>query len=209
MDTTMLTVLLTLCLTCALMSLVVTVFFPRQSVSRYTAVIFFALYFLTAHYANALEVRTILFFVAGVFLLVVEVFIPGFGLAGMAGIGLVLVSGALAAPNRLAAWLVLSVSLFASGIAVAIFVLKGRETIFAQYALTTALTSKRGYTASSSKSALVGETARTVTPLRPAGTIEVGEERYSASAQGTYIAQDEEVEIVRVEGNQIFVRRKA
>lgn len=209
MDTTMLTVLLTLCLTFALLSLVVTVFFPRQSVSRYTAVIFFALYFLTAHFANALEVRTILFFVAGVFLLVVELFIPGFGLAGMAGIGLVLVSGALAAPNRLAAWLVLSVALFASGIAVAIFILRGRETIFAQYALTTALTSKRGYTASSSKSALVGETARTVTPLRPAGTIEVGEERYSASAQGTYIAQDEEVEIVRVEGNQIFVRRKA
>lgn len=209
MDTTILTVLLTLCLTCALMSLVVTVFFPRQSVSRYTAVIFFALYFLTAHFANALEARTILFFVAGVFLLVVELFIPGFGLAGTAGIGLILASGALAAPNRLAAWLVLSVSLLASGIAVAIFVLKGRETIFAQYALTTALTSKRGYTASSSKSALVGETARTVTPLRPAGTIEVGEERYSASAQGTYIAQDEEVEIVRVEGNQIFVRRKA
>ncbi len=209
MDTTMLTVLLTLCLTFALLSLVVTVFFPRQSVSRYTAVIFFALYFLTAHFANALEVRTILFFVAGVFLLVVELFIPGFGLAGMAGIGLILVSGALAAPNRFAAWLVLSVALFASGIAVAIFILRGRETIFAQYALTTALTSKRGYTASSSKSALVGETARTVTPLRPAGTIEVGEERYSASAQGTYIAQDEEVEIVRVEGNQIFVRRKA
>lgn len=209
MDTTMLTVLLTLCLTFALLSLVVTVFFPRQSVSRYTAVIFFALYFLTAHFANALEVRTILFFVAGVFLLVVELFIPGFGLAGMAGIGLILASGALAAPNRLAAWLVLSVALFASGIAVAIFILRGRETIFAQYALTTALTSKRGYTASSSKSALVGETARTVTPLRPAGTIEVGEERYSASAQGTYIAQDEEVEIVRVEGNQIFVRRKA
>ena len=209
MDTTMLTVLLTLCLTCALMSLVVTVFFPRQSVSRYTAVIFFALYFLTAHFANALEVRTILFFVAGVFLLVVEVFIPGFGLAGMAGIGLVLVSGALAAPNRLAAWLVLSVSLFASGIAVAIFILRGRETIFAQYALTTALTSKRGYTASSSKSALVGETAWTTSPLRPTGTIRVGEEFYSALSEGNYIAQDEEVKIVRVEGNQIFVRRKA
>lgn len=209
MDTTMLTVLLTLCLTCALMSLVVTVFFPRQSVSRYTAVIFFALYFLTAHFANALEVRTILFFVAGVFLLVVELFIPGFGLAGMAGIGLILASGALAAPNRLAAWLVLSVSLFASGIAVAIFILRGRETIFAQYALTTALTSKRGYTASSSKSTLVGETAWTTSPLRPTGMIRVGEEFYSALSEGNYIAQDEEVKIVRVEGNQIFVRRKA
>lgn len=209
MDTTMLTVLLTLCLTCALMSLVVTVFFPRQSVSRYTAVIFFALYFLTAHFANALEVRTILFFVAGVFLLVVEVFIPGFGLAGMAGIGLILASGALAAPNRLAAWLVLSVSLFASGIAVAIFILRGRETIFAQYALTTALTSKRGYTASSSKSTLVGKSAWTTSPLRPTGTIRVGEEFYSALSEGNYIAQDEEVKIVRVEGNQIFVRRKA
>lgn len=209
MDTTMLTVLLTLCLTCALMSLVVTVFFPRQSVSRYTAVIFFALYFLTAHFANALEVRTILFFVAGVFLLVVELFIPGFGLVGMSGIGLILVSGALAAPNHFAAWLVLSVALFASGIAVAIFILRGRETIFAQYALTTALTSKRGYTASSSKSTLVGKNAWTTSPLRPAGTIRVGEEFYSALSEGNYIAQDEEVKIVRVEGNQIFVRRKA
>lgn len=209
MDITFLTVLLALCLTLALMSLMVTVFFPRQSISRYTAVIFFALYFLTAHFANALEVRTILFFVAGVFLLMVELLIPGFGLPGIAGIVLILASGALAAPNRMAASMVLSVLFLALGIAVVIYDLKGRETIFSQYALTTELTSKRGYTASSSKSALVGEIARTVTPLRPAGTIEVGEERYSASAQGTYIAQDEEVEIVRVEGNQIFVRRKA
>lgn len=208
MDRALITVFLTLFLTFSLVSLVVTVFIPRQKLSRYLAVLFFVCYFVTAHFASPLDYRTILFFVAGFMLLVLEVFIPGFGLPGIMGVVLILVSGAFAIPYRATALGVLLVSVVAAGVAVAVFVARGKETIFSQYALRSVLTSERGYVSSSAKETLVGKTAIARTALRPSGTIVVENVPYSAVTEGIYIERNEEVQIVRAKGNPIVVRRK-
>jgi membrane-bound serine protease (ClpP class) len=46
-----------------------------------------------------------------------------------------------------------------------------------------------------------------VSPLRPAGIADFHGERVDVVSQGEYIAAGEPVEVVRVEGNRVVVRR--
>ena len=48
----------------------------------------------------------------------------------------------------------------------------------------------------------------TETILRPAGTIMVEDERLDAVSQGDFIPKGSPIEIIRVEGGKIIVRRK-
>ena len=55
---------------------------------------------------------------------------------------------------------------------------------------------------------LLHRTGTTVTPLRPAGTIEIDQERYSAVAEGEFIDAKTPIEVVRLDGNSIVVDQK-
>ena len=65
---------------------------------------------------------------------------------------------------------------------------------------------EKGYRASEGKSDLVGRRGRTLTPLRPAGTLVIGEERYDVISEGSFIEVDRLVEVIEVEGSKIVVR---
>ena len=54
---------------------------------------------------------------------------------------------------------------------------------------------------------LIGKRGRSVTPLRPSGTIELEGERYDVLTKGEFIATNETVEVAAVENNRIFVGR--
>src|SRR5699024_10336949 len=56
-----------------------------------------------------------------------------------------------------------------------------------------------GYTSFDDRSHLVGQEAVTHTVLRPSGTIRLGDERYDAVAEGSYISSDVKVKINYVE----------
>ena len=53
---------------------------------------------------------------------------------------------------------------------------------------------------------LVGQTARTVTDLRPAGIITLDNERIDAVSDGAFILRNKEVKILEVEGSRVVVR---
>ena len=52
---------------------------------------------------------------------------------------------------------------------------------------------------------LLGRNGKTVTPLRPSGIIEIDGPRYSAVAEGEMIAQDLDIVVINIEGNNIVV----
>jgi membrane-bound serine protease (ClpP class) len=54
---------------------------------------------------------------------------------------------------------------------------------------------------------LKGEIGKTLTPLRPAGSTEIGGRRIDTVAKGVMIDQGELVRVVAVEGNRVVVRR--
>lgn len=53
---------------------------------------------------------------------------------------------------------------------------------------------------------LVGKTGKTVTDLRPIGTVIIDGRRYQASADSGYVEQDTPIKVVRFDGMEIIVR---
>lgn len=66
--------------------------------------------------------------------------------------------------------------------------------------------SEAGYRSHDDRSHLVGQAARTVTDLRPAGIITLDNERIDAVSDGAFILRNKEVKILEVEGSRVVVR---
>ena len=63
-----------------------------------------------------------------------------------------------------------------------------------------------GYVSNVNRVELLGRIAKTSTPLRPSGTIELDGERIDVVSEGSYIDKGKNVTIVKVEGSRIVVR---
>ena len=55
--------------------------------------------------------------------------------------------------------------------------------------------------------ALVGKVGQTLTTLRPSGMVKLEGKKYSVVTLGEMIQKDESVEVLKVEGNRIVVRK--
>jgi len=155
----------------------------------------------------------------GLVLLVVEIFItPGFGVAGLLGIGALLgglglsVVGAgatwdvmLRAGGRVAASLLLAVI----GAAVMLRALP-RLPFGRRLVLEEELTAQAGYaSAPESDRRWVGKHGTTLTPLRPAGMAEFDGERVDVVSEGVFLEVGQPIHVLRVDGNRIVVRSGA
>lgn len=176
--------------------------------------------FFAPHYLLGLvEVWEILIFVLGVGLIVVEIMMPGFGIAGISGIGLVLFA--------LVASLVGNVgfsfpppSSFLPGLytlAVTLVLLVASAVVSARMlpqaarisalVLSPELGSMEGYTSAASHTEYVGRTGPALTPLRPSGVMQIGDQRVDVLTSGEYIDVGETVRVVSVQGARVEVRR--
>lgn len=164
----------------------------------------------------------IIVFVIGIVLLAVEVFaLPGFGVAGISGIVLIVSSLAFAlvesdgfripsgdfSPLGRAFGLVLF-SMFL-GILSAFYLAKTllQTSFLGHLALQTEESSSLGYVAGdTSNSKLIGVEAVAATILRPSGKIELNGDYYDAVAESSYIDKGTKVLIVKYENMQLIVR---
>jgi membrane-bound serine protease (ClpP class) len=153
----------------------------------------------------------------GIVLLALELFvIPGFGITGILGIlgllgGLALsLVGAGATPSLvLFALGRVSLSLLiAIGVSLALLRFLPRLSYGRRLVLDTGLAALAGY-ASAPETDLkwIGKRGTALTPLRPAGIADLERERVDVVSQGEYIEADAPIEVVRVDGNRIVVRR--
>jgi len=179
-----------------------------------------ALLFFAPHYLLGLvESWEIVVFVIGVALLVTEIFVtPGFGLFGVAG--LILSFGALGAAlvgnvgldfpgvSHLSSAALTLASALALTIVLA-FTL-GRylpeTTRFQRLILGESLEASAGYTAAATDASLLGQRGEAETPLRPAGTANIGGRRLDVVSQGSFIEPGTPVEVVGVRGARVEVR---
>ena len=183
-----------------------------------------ALFFWGHHVAGLAGLEDLLLFVAGIALILVEIFlIPGFGFAGFFGIGLVLVAlvGAMvriAPPGggfALPTWPDLEWPILKTGLALvgtgAGALLLGRflprSRLFGRLTLTAATAAAEGYVAGPDTAALVGRTGVALSSLRPSGTARFGHERLDVVAGGEFIEAGAPVEVVEAHGLRIVVRK--
>lgn len=66
-----------------------------------------------------------------------------------------------------------------------------------------------GYSSPAQNPNLVGQLAIAHTPLRPAGTLMLNDERIDAVSDGTYIDRGTEVRIIEVEGHRVVVEENS
>jgi membrane-bound serine protease (ClpP class) len=154
---------------------------------------------------------------AGLALIALEVFvIPGFGIAGVAGIVAVLAGltlsfvGAGATAGIIGAALARVVVSAAVAVVASIFVLRlvPRLPFGRSLTLDTALDADEGYASTPATDAVwLGRVGRTISPLRPAGFDEIDGQRIDVVSEGELIESGAPVVVARVDGNRIVVRR--
>ncbi len=144
----------------------------------------------------------------GILALVLEVFIMGFGIAGVAGIiliawGIVLLSvDVVITFKSLVIGLMVSIIVFILGLKVI-----SRLNLWQRLTLGKRQLNDEGYRASREELAdYTGQEGITLTPLRPSGAADVGGERLDVVSEGGFIPAGAKIKVVRVEGIRIVVR---
>ena len=190
------------------------------------AIIAFGLLFFGHHAAGLASIVEILLFLAGVGLILAEVFlIPGFGVTGISGIALVLVSLVMIftrrivpEPNNPIQWQDLGGAVsnvgvaFVGSILVAIVVFFFLSKFLPKVPLAnrlmnvTSLSTQTPLEPEGKGGALVGRTGTCVSMLRPAGKALFDDDLYDVVTEGDFIAKSRPVTVVRVDGRRIVVR---
>ncbi len=193
---------------------------PGWGVPGTAGLIALGLFFGTKYILELASMIEVLLFIAGVALLIIEIFvIPGFGFTGVIGIVCIVVSlflGLLSDFPLLEtgdiniAILQLGAAFFT---ALALIALSWKylpqTKAFHTLVLDAAIEENSGYTSSkASYSELSGKAGRAFTDLRPSGTVIIDDEKIDVVTDGEFISRGEQVKVLKVEGSKIVVARK-
>ena len=154
------------------------------------------------------NIPELIMMIAGFVLLVLEMYIPGFGLAGISGTVLMIGGIALMGPTPLQALILILISVILLSIAFSLAmhsISKGRLSR-SKLVLNEALNQKES-TAAEDISYFIGKIGQTRTALRPAGIAEFDGVKLNVQADGEYIPKDVAVRVERVDGSRVLVRR--
>lgn len=182
------------------------------------------LYFAPLYLEGLANHWEILLFLAGVALIIVEIFvIPGFGISGILGI-LFMTGGLSLALVRSTGPGFFDVNLMAMAKASLLVIIAGTLALFGSIYLTKVIFGSRrfrylglektqekasGYsTASESYQAMVGRQGVSLTKLRPAGKVQIGEQIFDAVARYRFIDKEETIEVVDYQQAQLIVKKK-
>lgn len=158
----------------------------------------------------AANVAIVISFVAGMGLLVLETFMPGFGLPGICGalLGLASVVLTYMGHGLVAAACVLLAFLAALAIAVSISLRSATSGRLSKsrMILRDTESNEAGYRSVADMQVFVGREGDVVSTLRPTGIAEFDGVRLNVSSEGGFIENGTRVRITRVEGSAVIVR---
>lgn len=151
---------------------------------------------------------TFLLFLAGIFLLILEIFIPDFGLIGITGVVLVGL-GYLSNQNDLwGSLLDLGLAIVIAVVTAYILLKKGYTFLPGKSSLIlgTALEKNRGYSTAKDYSLFLGKTGTASTTLRPSGKADIDGQMLDVVSDGAIIREGSRVQVIHVEGIKIIVK---
>jgi membrane-bound serine protease (ClpP class) len=180
------------------------------------------LYFAPLYLEGLAQHWEILLFIGGIVLLVFEIFvIPGFGIAGIAGISLIVVGLTLSLVDNISfrfegtgalqqlarALFTVVVSIFLAFLAV---LLGTKRFAFSRavsgLALDTVQDHTKGYVSFDAKQKeMIGKTGTAYTVLRPSGRIEIEGQLFDAKSEIGYIEKGTAIRVIKDEAGQLYV----
>lgn len=192
-----------------MVSFVLELFRPKFALWGIISALSFGFFFIGNILAGYASPISIFFFILGVLLLIVEAFIPGFGIPGVLGI-LAIFLGLMTAMHSVNAGLTsLTIASLFTLATILILIKKGaRSPWLDRVTLKISNNKKSGYSSSPQSSVQVGDLGIALTSLRPSGFISIQGERLDAISEDGFIEKSNPVEVVKVQGSKIIVRRK-
>ena len=192
---------------------------PGWGVPGTAGIIALALFFGSSYILQLASIIEILMFVVGLILLLLEIFvIPGFGIAGISGIILIIASLFLSLvgpdpslePGIISRAIIqLSVALLFALILIFLLVrFLPKSNIFKKFILSEEEKAHAGYTSRTPLSELLGAEGISLTTLRPAGTAEFNGKRVDVVTESEYIEHGKPIIVTAVEGMRVVVREK-
>lgn len=192
-----------------MVSFVLELFRPKFALWGIVSALSFGFFFIGNILAGYASPISIFFFILGVFLLIVEAFIPGFGIPGVLGI-LAIFLGLMTAMHSVNAGLTsLTIASLFTLATILILIKKGaRSPWLDRVTLKVSNNKKSGYNSNPQSSVQIGDLGIALTSLRPSGFISIQGERLDAISEDGFIEKSNPVEVVKVQGSKIIVRRK-
>jgi membrane-bound serine protease (ClpP class) len=206
-----------------LVALFIEITSPGFGIPGTIAIICFAIVFASYALLGTVSSLELILFVLGLVLLILEIFvIPGFGVAGISGIALIVGSLVLSMQGFVLPdfeWqrdlfrrniLVVSLSTVSSIIIFGILAYSlPQMKLFNRLTLRAAQSAEEGFTVQTKEeeSKFLGKRGVTITKLRPVGKAEFDGEPLYVETEGEFVESGQQVEIIEVSGNRMIVRK--
>ena len=192
---------------------------PGWGLPGTASLIALALFFGSSYILQLASVIEILMFVGGLGLLLLEIFvIPGFGVAGISGIILIIASLFLAMVGAdpfldmdVVSFAIIKLTVGLAAALVLLFLLARflpKSNLFKKFILSAEEKADAGYTSRTNYSDLLGAEGVSATTLRPAGTAEINGKRVDVVTDSEYIEHGKPMIVTAVEGMRVVVREK-
>ncbi len=191
---------------------------PGWGVPGTAGLLALTLFFGSSYILQLASIVEILMFIVGLGLILLEVFvIPGFGIAGIGGILLIIASLflALIGADPFLDMRAVSMAIFQLTIALVLSIILiivlakflPRTTIFKKFVLSVEEKSEEGFVSHTTSEELVGKMGKAITDLRPSGTAEIDGKRADVVTDSEFIEKGSKIEVVEVEGIRVVVRK--
>jgi membrane-bound serine protease (ClpP class) len=200
-------VVMTVLLILGIAGVVIEMIVPGFGAPGIIGILAFGLYFFGHYVAGFAGMESVVLFVIGIALLIIEVFVPSFGILGILGSASLITGVVTAASDPMSAFISIVIALVAAIILIAIFVRMNKaKGVWNKFILRDKLTTEQGYLSADVKDSLLGLEGMTITPLRPAGTVLIGDNRIDVVTSGEFVDANRPVKVVKAEGTWVVVK---
>ncbi len=157
-------------------------------------------------FIDGIQTLQAILLISGLVFMIVEVFTPGFGVAGGTGLLLLIIGIVLTARTWFEAFVMFVILLLVVGLLL-FFILRSAKngTLQRKMVLSSASSRENGYSATPNLSAYLGQKGTAITVLRPAGSADFDGERLDVVSEGDFIVKGTVVIVTAVEGRRIVV----
>lgn len=150
---------------------------------------------------------TVFLYVLGLVLLLVEAMFPGFGVAGITGVIVVIASIIMISSNAIQALLIIiATAAFVALLLIVLIKLGWAKKYLKFFILKTEQKNDDGYISNNKYTDYIGKRGIVLTPLRLGGAIMIDGVKLDVVSESKFIDKDAVVEVLKVEGSSIIVR---
>lgn len=155
-----------------------------------------------------IDISIFLMFLLGVGLLIVEFYVPDFGVIGVVGFLAMTVAVYFKTGDFTELVYLILGCVAVAAIVIVYFLKSGKElNISPAFILNEAMTTDRGYSSEKDYSFLLNKDGTVVSDLRPVGRAKIGEDTYEVISTSEMISSGELITVTRVQGAKVYVTR--